>query len=212
MVDFKTIKKYCINLPEATERRAKVEKEFTRIGIDVEFIQAVSHDNPLTGCTMSHLKILKKARKLDHVCIFEDDVAFADDFWQRINLNHPFDIFYLGGHSLSFNFTRIGHNLYKVILIGGTYAVIYNNKAIGFHLENMQNDSGADAFVGNVASRKLNAICQLPFPVYTNDRYSFINKGSSAYGNPMWQYEAKWDVSKEYVLKETIIENPSLYA
>ena len=213
MVNFKDIKKYCINLPQAKERRAKVEKEFARMGIEVEFINGICYPEDIDGYrgnTATHLKILQQAVKddLKYICLFEDDVAFADDFWSRVNLNYKFDIFYLGGHSLSFNFTKTKEkNIYRVILIGGTYAVIYNRKAIDFMVKYMTEDSGADAFVGNVACRKLNAIAQLPFMVYTDDKYSWITRKESNLSNPLWQYEPKWDKNKEYELKKTSYEN-----
>jgi hypothetical protein len=69
---------FYINLDRRTDRRQEFEAECARMGIEAERFSAVSHRVPALGCALSHLSILKEARRrgLERVCVFEDDFDF----------------------------------------------------------------------------------------------------------------------------------------
>lgn len=70
-----------INLDERTDRRAQAEKEFKRVGLNAQRVQAIKMKPGALGCTLSHIKCLEMAKEKnwDHVMICEDDILFAKD-------------------------------------------------------------------------------------------------------------------------------------
>lgn len=89
---------FCINLDKRPDKWESVVKEFHKIGL--EGINRVSgvDGNPdaiptrllpgEVGCVLSHLNIIKKAKelKLPNILVFEDDVAFHNDFTRIFDL------------------------------------------------------------------------------------------------------------------------------
>lgn len=112
---------FVISLPEAYDRRARIEKIFADLNLDFEFIDAVDGrqfdviNHPLynankrlafygrhlnggeIGCLLSHKKIYQKIvdENIEHALIFEDDVILRENFLpvlQKIlTLDIPFD-------------------------------------------------------------------------------------------------------------------------
>lgn len=205
MVKFSDIKCYCINLPEATKRRAAVSKEFEKVGINIEFIEAIKHIDGYVGNTLSHMKAIRKAfdEGLNYVCVFEDDVIFAEDFNDRINILPEFDLFYLGGHSWwAYSYTQTAfRNIYKCEEIGGFHAIIYSRYALQWLIDNFTDMGLSDAFMGHTATRKLNAVCKLPYPVSCCDGFSFVTKRNKGPVNVDWQYEARWNDNDIYQIE-----------
>lgn len=95
---------YCVNLAERKDRWDDSLKEFDKIQHYPERFDAVKDSNPITGCRLSHLSILKKANEeKKSVFIFEDDVMFIEDYnaveiciSELAGLN--WDMFYLGAN------------------------------------------------------------------------------------------------------------------
>ncbi|NEQ51735.1 MAG: glycosyltransferase family 25 protein [Leptolyngbya sp. SIO3F4] len=87
---------YIINLPERTDRKRHMEKELEKIGIPFEcdkvsLFKAIKPENQypfksigIKGVFMSHLSILKDARKLGlkNFLILEDDAEFSRAFME----------------------------------------------------------------------------------------------------------------------------------
>lgn len=85
---------YIINLPERADRRRGMEAELKQLGLDysmenVRIFPAIRPAEPLAfpnigvlGCYLSHLEILKIARRegLKNVLIMEDDLAVSSRF------------------------------------------------------------------------------------------------------------------------------------
>ena len=97
---------FVISLPEAYDRRARIEQIFADLNLDFEFIDAVDGrqfdviNHPLydknkrlafygrhlnggeIGCLMSHKKIYQKIvdEKISHALVFEDDVILRENF------------------------------------------------------------------------------------------------------------------------------------
>jgi len=75
---------YCINLPEEAQRWREVSARFERLGIAnrVQRMQAIrTQPNHHVGCGLSHRAVVAeaKAKGLESVLVFEDDVLFTDD-------------------------------------------------------------------------------------------------------------------------------------
>lgn len=94
---------YCINLIDRKDRKDLVNKSFNKIGLDVEFYDAIRYgfgttcsnlirnnskgyfnleSNSEFGCFMSHYSILKNAKERGYksILIIEDDICFRKDF------------------------------------------------------------------------------------------------------------------------------------
>ena len=111
-IDFKTIQKLVINLPERDDRL----EHFTDVMKDYKYrvVDAYRHDDGYIGCALSHIKCLDIAieKQYDCIAIFEDDFEFKDDKLCLLNLNTDFDVFMLGGclnstETIDENFLRI---------------------------------------------------------------------------------------------------------
>jgi GR25 family glycosyltransferase involved in LPS biosynthesis len=80
---------YCINLVSRPDRKAHVELQFKKAGIEVEFIEAIEakSDNEqftdgMVGCFKSHRSIYESAiaSGYESILIFEDDIQFTSGF------------------------------------------------------------------------------------------------------------------------------------
>ena len=71
---------FYINLDARKIRRKNVEQQFDILGWKGEHIKAIKLTNGALGCSLSHLKCIKlaKKRELDMVLICEDDIYFTD--------------------------------------------------------------------------------------------------------------------------------------
>jgi hypothetical protein len=101
---------FCINLDKRPNRWESAQKEFEKIGIldKVKRFSAVEDTkHPERGCFESHLGCIFKARekKLNNVCIFEDDVVFLpcysdekmNNAVEKLKEDEHWQFFYLGG-------------------------------------------------------------------------------------------------------------------
>jgi GR25 family glycosyltransferase involved in LPS biosynthesis len=80
---------FYINLDKRTDRRELVEKEFERVGLEVERFPGFERKPGIVGCGESHLTCLKMARDRGwkNVLIFEDDFEFMvskEEFWAAL--------------------------------------------------------------------------------------------------------------------------------
>jgi glycosyl transferase family 25 len=96
------MKSFYINLDVRTDRRAEFEYECTRMNLTAERFPAIQTFPGLSGCSQSHLTILKLARERNdpEVIIFEDDFEFliSRDQFQSVLLSLPenYDVVMLG--------------------------------------------------------------------------------------------------------------------
>ena len=100
----------CINLRSATDRRAAVEEQARRLGIEVQFVEAVvgkelpaevpaydkrgrarTHTYDLSpneiACTLSHIKAMEAflASGAEYAVIMEDDIIFEDNIKEGLH-------------------------------------------------------------------------------------------------------------------------------
>lgn len=216
-LDFKNIKKYCINLQSSELRKRTVSAEFKNHGIDVEFFTAIDKNDIIVpelspkisdteapgklACAMSHISVIQKAKDLGlpSVCVFEDDVIFCDDFHERIKYieslpNFDFDILSLGGHfskNLDINEAEKTEYpyIYKTKVHAGTYALIFTEQTYDFILRNWHYGLGSDEFYGNHVYREFKSYAMVPFLVGCNPCVSDILGFYWKYENVGWYYQ-----------------------
>lgn len=223
-MNFDSIPKYCISLKDS-ERRAYISLEFKKAGInDVCFFDAINK-NDLTvpagspkikidgeylakgilACMMSHVSLIKEAKKLNLPCIviFEDDCIFCDDFQERIsyiqkNIPENWDMITLGGHFQrperllvpnEDDATKIDNHIYKVHHQGGTYGYIIRNTVYDFVINNCDYNYGMDEFYSDHTYTKFNCYAFVPFLVGCRICVSHITDTVWAYNNIEWFYK-----------------------
>ena len=73
---------FVISLTTRVDRREKVSKELKSQKIPFQFYDAIADENPIYGCTASHINVIKLARdkRLPYVLILEDDAKFVQQF------------------------------------------------------------------------------------------------------------------------------------
>ena len=96
----------CISLRHRTDRRKKLESQWKKTGIDVEYLLVDKDEkDPQRGCFNSHKLCAQLAleRGYNNILIFEDDVVFENRIFtkqfQRIDYfikKYKYDVFYLG--------------------------------------------------------------------------------------------------------------------
>lgn len=89
---------YCVNLERRPDRRAQVQSEFDREGLDVEFFTATDgkasaptglYISPAEyGCAMSHVRIWKDMVEKGHevALVLEDDVRLVPNFNSKLEV------------------------------------------------------------------------------------------------------------------------------
>ena len=95
---------YVINLDRRKDRLQQITAELESFGLPFTRFSAIETRPGINGCGLSHMTILKDAKRLGlkNVLIFEDDFTFLvskDEFWAGINdffsSGQPFDVLML---------------------------------------------------------------------------------------------------------------------
>lgn len=129
---------YCISLPQRNERWEQAQAEFAHIGIRdrVTRFPAIERPNPIDGCRLSHVSIIREAlkRNLKTILIFEDDVHFMTHYMEpfaaafnALKTQRKWNMLYLGGRVVS-PVTVINDNLYRA-QFWSTHAYVINRSA-----------------------------------------------------------------------------------
>lgn len=110
---------FYINLEHRKDRKKQIESELNKMNLKYERYNAIKNEKGYLGCTLSHLNILKEAkrRNLKNVLIFEDDFKFIIDkskFWEKMN-----NFF---NNNIDYDVLLIGYNIKK--------SEIYNDKLL----------------------------------------------------------------------------------
>jgi glycosyl transferase family 25 len=117
--DIKNI--FYINLEGRPDRKNFFEKQMKIMGFKATLFNAIKNSCGALGCSLSHLALLKYAKKndLDHILIMEDDIMFLKPavFIQNLNnflTNHKeFDVLIIAGNNMG-EYTRIDENCIKI--------------------------------------------------------------------------------------------------
>lgn len=130
---------FCINLNNRTDRWKLCQKEFNKIGLEVERISAVNgfEQPPASirpgevGCLKSHLKVFEiaKERGLKSFLMLEDDVEFSDNFHEQFNKIEnqikPFEMLYFGSNPHSGERHEVSENLNRITYTFAAHCVIF---------------------------------------------------------------------------------------
>lgn len=140
-------KVYCINLPERTDRFENAYRELSSIGItDINWHHGQKTSWGHTGCTQSHVDVLKKCRTLNRFTIFEDDIQFINNPLNLLGLvekqlPRQWDLLYLGANVYE-PLQKFSENIYHLKGAYCTHAIVYNNREVAdyiiFHQNNIR--------------------------------------------------------------------------
>ena len=112
---------FYINLEERIDRKTHVENELNSLGWIYERFNAIKAKSGRIGCSMSHLKLLVKAKKenLPYIVILEDDIQFTNKpkfnalLKHFIHKNINYDVLLLAGN-LRPPVQKIDNNILKI--------------------------------------------------------------------------------------------------
>lgn len=199
MLNFASIPKYCINLKRRPDRKESAEKEFAKIGLTVEFVEAIDHliykpgDTPNYANMLSQLSVVEKATE-EYIFITEDDVKFCDDFLLRMRYVErsgvDFDIFFLGGwHMDKTDLKQIDKYLYKVTRMAGSHAYILRDTTYKLFIDKIRENQGMDQFLSDVMLKEFTGVAFLPMMAGTIDSYSDIAMRVTDYNQSFKSYQ-----------------------
>jgi glycosyl transferase family 25 len=156
---------FYINLDHRKDRRDQIESELNKMDLKYERYNAIKHKIGIIGCGLSHLNVLKEAkrRNLKNVLIFEDDFQFIVDkktFWEKMNnffnKNIDYDVLLISYNMK--NSEPYDDELLKVLDSQTASGYLVNNKFYDKLIENLEE--------GNKLLQKTNNP-----PEYANDIY-----------------------------------------
>lgn len=133
---------FVVSLPERTDRRERVRRQFDEVGIEFEFVDAIrtGSGDRLSGMCRSVIKILREALP-GHIAIFEDDILIKDSFKSRfasVRVPDDWRMIYLGGSTrcdvgngkkLKIRAERVAPNVYRTFETMHTEACVYHADA-----------------------------------------------------------------------------------
>ena len=130
-----------INLDKRIDRKILIEKELLRVFPydKISRFSALYHPTPYAGCTMSHIGVLKLAKKnnWNNVLIVEDDMEWCNftiknvDIFENL-IKNPYDVIMLGGA-----FIRYNKQTYKLTSASTAHCYLVSNHYYDTLIENL---------------------------------------------------------------------------
>lgn len=174
---------FVINLPESYERRNRMISIFNQHNIIPRWFQGVKFELKESGvcvansekqihfgkidrvnlselgCIASHLEIIKQAKKenLPNVWIMEDDIDFADLFWQNFDvvisqLPSDWEMLYLGAnHQAAIEVKTSRLAICKKMFT--THCYLINNQIFDEIINNINSEQPIDVFYNKIHAR-----------------------------------------------------------
>lgn len=205
---------FYINLEKRSDRKQKVEKELSNLGISAKRFNAIQLTQGAVGCSLSHLKCLQHAKvnNWSHVMICEDDIQFLDPqlFITQLNgflHNHKeWDVILLAGNNVP-PYTKIDETCIKVNHCQTTTGYIVRNHYFDNIINNIK--EGIEKLIREPQKRIFYAIDKywislqkegdwyliIPLSVTQRVDYSDIEKRMTNYKKLMI------DLDKKYLMK-----------
>src|SRR5689334_617188 len=182
--------KVCINLDRRLERWRQMQDKFYQHGIhSVRRFAAVDGEAlkipanwPGTpgayGCLLSHLEIVREARrlKLSSIRIFEDDVVFDDQIKQKFSeyvrqLPADWDMLFFGALHKD-ELMKVSDNIGRITQSNSTYACVLRDTIFDAFIElNSRGDEVLD-LNSLVLQQQFNCYCFLPHLAWVEVAYS----------------------------------------
>lgn len=198
---------FLINLRRRPYRLKEATYELTKAGIKFNVFDAVDGNtfNDLTipseyrgntkhlkpgavGCLLSHISLIKYAKEkgLKNILIFEDDVVFSKNFNSFFNtiineIPKDWDMFYLGGHPIQGQITKVSKNINKSSQILATHSYAINASAYDIILNSNEYKYAIDTLYTELIHMNINAYICNPRITYQREGYSDISNGNRAY-------------------------------
>jgi GR25 family glycosyltransferase involved in LPS biosynthesis len=182
------MKTFCISLQDRGDRREKVLKECSKVGIRPQWVQAVDGRNSfggVKGCKYSHWFCLKLAQHehLEKFLVLEDDVEFADNFSLDISdVPDDWDMIYFGGNHINYRPVHVKNNVYKCGYTLCTHAMMIRYTCYDLLMQKiLENDiDPVDVIFGRL-HQNVNAYVIFPHTAWQADGYSDIAQSPVQY-------------------------------
>lgn len=209
---------WCINLDHRTDRWDHAQKEFEKIGIKdkVQRFSAIKHTDGRIGLIKSfyHLFEYAKAKKLQNILIFEDDVKFINNTVKNLKLaleqseNIEWKMLYFGANTHT-RLEKINTNIFLLKNAFSAHAIAYHHSIFDdiinrFRVTNEirnQNDIN-DVFFSSLQNKYT---CLLVNPIIATQipSYSDLEKRDVDYSF----IEERFNINVEFVKNEKIGRN-----
>jgi GR25 family glycosyltransferase involved in LPS biosynthesis len=224
MKNIKDIKNiFYINLDSRPDRKSHFESEMQKLHLNATRFNAIKHFCGAIGCSMSHLGLLKFAKKheLDHILIMEDDITFLspDIFINSINnflsSNIDFDVLLISGNNMG-EYNKINDFCVKITKCQTTTGYLVKNHYYDKLIDNIEN--GVNKLLKNLNRLNDYAIDQYwgylqkidnwylltPLTITQRPDYSDIEKRHTNYNRVMLDLDKK-ALRHVGVIKERVI-------
>jgi len=211
-----------INLESRQDRLEHSQKEFEKLGIQAERVNACKMENGAVGCTMSHIKCIElaKTRGYEQVFICEDDITFLEPdvlktniarFYDNDDIN--WDILIIGGNNVP-PYQQIHEYCARVFYCQTTTGYIVKRHYYDTLLKNfresaanlMRNPLNKREFALDIYWKRLQIqdfwYMITPPTVTQYENYSDIEECSANYDFLMLDMEKTWYIERMKQLKE----------
>jgi GR25 family glycosyltransferase involved in LPS biosynthesis len=185
---------YCINLKSRPDRWETMQNEFYKINFYPKRFEAVVDKNPVRGCYLSHLELLRKANKSKKsLLVFEDDCEFyayeKDTIEKSLDelYNRDWWIFYLGANIMR-PFYQVSDHLARLNWAQSTHAYGINKEHLSEILDFVENNNSfIDVIYTNIVAQ---VPCYVTIPLVAIQRtdYSDIEHCEMSYDVPIKRY------------------------
>lgn len=161
--DIKNI--FYINLESRPDRKIFFENQMRMLGLKAVRFNAIRNACGAIGCSLSHLALLKYAKKhkLDHILIMEDDIMFLNPKMFIHNLNNllakhkDFDVLLIAGNNMG-EYTRLDEFCVKIQKCQTTTGYLVKSHYYDKIIKNFE--EGVDNLIKNLSLMNKYAIDQ----------------------------------------------------
>lgn len=95
-LDLRQIPIYVINCKSDADKRDRIQRQLSRLGLEFEFIEGMECSPGLVGTAISHLRVLTRKDIKTPFLVLEDDCQFNENFRYEFTVPGNTDALYLG--------------------------------------------------------------------------------------------------------------------
>ena len=196
-----------INLESRSDRRAQVESELKKIGVETpNRFKAIKLENGAIGCSMSHLKCIELAKERNYECVMvcEDDIEFLNpqlflsQLQKFLDTNTSWDVVLIAGNNM-LPYTPVNDNCIKILNCQTTTGYIVKNHYYDALIQNykegiqnlMKNPTNNEYKIDKYwfqLQRKDNWYLIIPLTITQRENYSDIEKKVTNFSKYMLDY------------------------
>lgn len=187
---------YCINLDKRKDRWEACDKEFYKLNFYPERFSAIENSNPILGCYLSHLEILKRARDANKsVLIFEDDIEIIN-FEEKLIEKALDELYYMDwwmlylGANLMRPCYEVTDHLARLTHAQSTHAYGINKKYLPQIVDFIEhNNTFIDVIYAEGIVPKVPCFITIPMMAIQRTDYSDIERQEMNYDLPIQRYK-----------------------